>query len=99
MRWARPRIVVTHDVQESLKIVDYVYFVSDGVIVAAGHAGRNACFRQTRSCTSSCMARRMGRCRSITRQRSYGVDLRLGGCSMPRRVACENLAHRSQPVT
>ena len=29
-------IVVTHDVQESLKIVDYVYFVSDGVIVAHG---------------------------------------------------------------
>lgn len=31
-------IVVTHDVQESLKIVDYVYFVSDGVIVAHGTA-------------------------------------------------------------
>jgi len=31
-------IVVTHDVQESLKIVDYVYFVSDGVIVAEGTA-------------------------------------------------------------
>jgi len=29
-------IVVTHDVQESLKIVDYVYFVSEGVIVAHG---------------------------------------------------------------
>jgi phospholipid/cholesterol/gamma-HCH transport system ATP-binding protein len=29
-------IVVTHDVQESLKIVDYVYFVADGVIVAHG---------------------------------------------------------------
>ena len=29
-------IVVTHDVQESLKIVDYVYFVSDGVIEAEG---------------------------------------------------------------
>ena len=29
-------IVVTHDVQESLKIVDYVYFVSEGVIVAEG---------------------------------------------------------------
>jgi len=29
-------IVVTHDVQESLKIVDYVYFISDGVIVAHG---------------------------------------------------------------
>ncbi|MEW6165318.1 MAG: ABC transporter ATP-binding protein [Pseudomonadota bacterium] len=31
-------IVVTHDVQESLKIVDYVYFVSAGKIVAEGTA-------------------------------------------------------------
>jgi phospholipid/cholesterol/gamma-HCH transport system ATP-binding protein len=31
-------IVVTHDVQESLKIVDYVYFVSEGVIEAQGTA-------------------------------------------------------------
>jgi phospholipid/cholesterol/gamma-HCH transport system ATP-binding protein len=31
-------IVVTHDVQESLKIVDYVYFVSDGAIIAEGTA-------------------------------------------------------------
>lgn len=29
-------IVVTHDVQESLKIVDYVYFISAGVIEAEG---------------------------------------------------------------
>jgi phospholipid/cholesterol/gamma-HCH transport system ATP-binding protein len=29
---------VTHDVQESLKIVDYVYFVSEGVIEAQGTA-------------------------------------------------------------
>ena len=29
-------VVVTHDVYESLKIVDYLYFVSDGKIVAAG---------------------------------------------------------------
>jgi phospholipid/cholesterol/gamma-HCH transport system ATP-binding protein len=29
-------IIVTHDVQESLKIVDYVYFMSDGVVVAEG---------------------------------------------------------------
>lgn len=29
-------VVVTHDVQESLKIVDYVYFISDGVIRAEG---------------------------------------------------------------
>lgn len=31
-------LVVTHDIQESLKIVDYVYFVSEGVIVAEGTA-------------------------------------------------------------
>lgn len=29
-------IIVTHDVQESLKIVDYVYFVASGVIMAEG---------------------------------------------------------------
>lgn len=29
-------IVVTHDVQESLKIVDYAYFISEGVVEAAG---------------------------------------------------------------
>jgi len=29
-------IVVTHDVQESLKIVDYVYFLSGGLVVAQG---------------------------------------------------------------
>jgi phospholipid/cholesterol/gamma-HCH transport system ATP-binding protein len=31
-------LLVTHDVQESLKIVDYVYFVSEGTIVAEGTA-------------------------------------------------------------
>ena len=29
-------IVVTHDIQESLRMVDYVYFVSEGVIAAQG---------------------------------------------------------------
>jgi phospholipid/cholesterol/gamma-HCH transport system ATP-binding protein len=29
-------VVVTHDVYESMKIVDYMYFVSEGRIVAAG---------------------------------------------------------------
>jgi phospholipid/cholesterol/gamma-HCH transport system ATP-binding protein len=29
-------IVVTHDVQETLKLVDYVYYLSDGKIVAHG---------------------------------------------------------------
>ncbi len=31
-------IIVTHDVQESLKIVDYIYIVSDGAIMAEGTA-------------------------------------------------------------
>lgn len=31
-------IVVTYDVSESLKVVDYVYFISDGVIAAEGPA-------------------------------------------------------------
>jgi phospholipid/cholesterol/gamma-HCH transport system ATP-binding protein len=31
-------VVVTHDVYESLRIVDYLYFVSDGRIVAQGTA-------------------------------------------------------------
>jgi phospholipid/cholesterol/gamma-HCH transport system ATP-binding protein len=29
-------IIVTHDVQESLKIVDYAYFMADGAVVAEG---------------------------------------------------------------
>jgi phospholipid/cholesterol/gamma-HCH transport system ATP-binding protein len=29
-------VVVTHDIYESLKIVDYIYFVSEGRIVAKG---------------------------------------------------------------
>jgi phospholipid/cholesterol/gamma-HCH transport system ATP-binding protein len=31
-------IIVTHDIQESLKIVDYIYFVADGRIIAEGTA-------------------------------------------------------------
>ncbi len=31
-------IIVTHDVQESLQIVDYVYFISEGRVVAQGTA-------------------------------------------------------------
>jgi phospholipid/cholesterol/gamma-HCH transport system ATP-binding protein len=29
-------IVVSYDAEESLKIIDYVYFISDGVIAAEG---------------------------------------------------------------
>jgi phospholipid/cholesterol/gamma-HCH transport system ATP-binding protein len=35
-------IIVTHDVQESLKIVDYVYFLSGGRVVAQGTPGELA---------------------------------------------------------
>ncbi|MCC6870506.1 MAG: ABC transporter ATP-binding protein, partial [Burkholderiales bacterium] len=31
-------VIVTHDVYESLKIVDYLYFVSEGRIIAQGTA-------------------------------------------------------------
>lgn len=31
-------IVVTHDVQESLKIVDYAYYIADGQVIAEGSA-------------------------------------------------------------
>ncbi len=30
-------VLVSHDVSESLKIVDYIYFISDGVVVAQGN--------------------------------------------------------------
>jgi len=33
-------IVVTHDVQEALDIVDYVYYLSEGVMVAHGTPGQ-----------------------------------------------------------
>jgi phospholipid/cholesterol/gamma-HCH transport system ATP-binding protein len=44
-------IVVTHDIYESLKIVDYIYFVSEGRIIAQGtpdevRASRDAFVRQ-----------------------------------------------------
>jgi len=55
-------------VQESLKIVDYVYFVSEGVIVAEARQPRFG-FRGCPTCTSSCMARPTARCRSIIRRR------------------------------
>jgi phospholipid/cholesterol/gamma-HCH transport system ATP-binding protein len=31
-------VVVTYDLSESLKVVDYVYFIHDGVVVAEGNA-------------------------------------------------------------
>jgi len=48
-------IVVTYDVVESLKTVDYVYFISDGVVAAQGtveevHASRDPFVRQFVDC-------------------------------------------------
>ena len=34
-------IIVTHDVQEALGVVDYVYFMAAGRVIAAGHARRD----------------------------------------------------------
>ena len=61
-------VVVTHDVYESLKIVDYLYFVSEGRIVARRHAGRGA--RVDRSVRAPVRRRgsRTGRCRSTMRR-------------------------------
>jgi phospholipid/cholesterol/gamma-HCH transport system ATP-binding protein len=59
-------VMVTHDVQESLEIVDYIYFVSDGRIVARARRTRSAP-RPIPSCISSSMPRPMGRCPSTIR--------------------------------
>jgi phospholipid/cholesterol/gamma-HCH transport system ATP-binding protein len=32
-------VIVTHDVAETLPLVDYVYVMADGRVVCAGHAG------------------------------------------------------------
>jgi len=32
-------VVVTYDLLESLKIVDYIYFIHDGIVVAQGETG------------------------------------------------------------
>ena len=54
-------IVVTHDVEEALELVDYVYYLSDGRIVAQGTPERCAT-RVSRWCASSFMASPMVRC-------------------------------------
>ena len=50
------RILVTHDVEELVQIVDYVYFVSTGRIVAQGTPDEMRA-STSRSCTSSSTAR------------------------------------------
>ena len=56
-------IVVSYDAVESMKVVDYVYLISDGVIAAAGPA-RKCASPRIPSCASFSMAHRMGRCLS-----------------------------------
>ncbi len=58
-------IVVTHDVQESLKIVDYVYYLSDGVIVAQGHA-RRRCSASVEPAGAPVRIRRSGRAGALS---------------------------------
>ena len=69
-------VVVTHDVYESLKIVDYMYFVSDGRDRRArGTPAEVARVAASRSCASSSTASPTGRCRSITRRGRTPAEL------------------------
>jgi len=69
-------IVVTHDIYESLKIVDYLYFVSEGRIVAGGTPTRFV-VRAMRSCASFSTARPTVRCRStMPPARSWRISSR-----------------------
>ena len=91
-------IVVTHDVYESLKIVDYVYFVSDGPHRRARHARRGA--RVERSVRAPVRRRRSPtvRCRSTIRRRATReefaraeltrIDLRRCGASASGTLDC-----------
>jgi len=71
-------IVVTYDVVESLKIVDYAYFISDGAVVAAGTpdeiaASRDPFVRQFVDCLPD------GPVAFHYPSRAYASDLGLGG--------------------
>ena len=44
-------IIVTHDVLESLQIVDYLYFISDGVIVGEGTPDEIRARAERRTCS------------------------------------------------
>ena len=68
-------VVVTHDVYESLKIVDYIYFVSEGRIVAQGTPDEVRASARRRSCASSSTASRTARCRSTIRRAPYRAEL------------------------
>ena len=68
-------IIVTHDVQECLRIVDYVYFVADGRIVADGTPDEVRELEPSRSCASSSTARPTARCRSTIRPATIASEL------------------------
>ena len=68
-------VVVTHDVYESLKIVDYLYFVSEGRIICARHARGGA--RIDRSVRAPVRRRRARRPRAVPLS---GALLRGGTC-------------------
>jgi phospholipid/cholesterol/gamma-HCH transport system ATP-binding protein len=73
-------IVVTYDVLESLKIVDYAYFISDGIVVAEGTtaeiaASRDAFVRQFVDCLPD------GPVAFHYPSRSYASDLGVNGAT------------------
>ena len=73
-------IMVTHDVSESLEIVDYVYFVSEGRIVAQGSPDEIRASDDP-SCINSFMPKRTDRYRSTIRpSQSPKICLVAGRC-------------------
>ncbi len=62
-------IVVSHDVQESLQIVDYVYFIADGVIEAHGTPAEIRALGRALRAPVRAAARPRGRCRSTIPRR------------------------------
>lgn len=61
-------IMVTHDIQESLLIVNFIYFMSEGKVVALGTRTKFA-RRGILLCISSVYSQAVARCRFTIRQR------------------------------
>ena len=75
-------IMVTHDVHESLMIVDYIYFVSQGTDRRRRHAGRNSCLdRSLRPPVRQCRSRRAGAFRLSGAARRAGFSWSGGACA------------------
>jgi phospholipid/cholesterol/gamma-HCH transport system ATP-binding protein len=68
-------IMVTHDIQESLLIVDYIYFMSDGQGGRPRHAGRDPCFAAILLSISSSLPRPTDRYPSIIRRLPLAEEL------------------------